>query len=88
MAFIRASKQGISALGIATVLLLAPHRATAKAKPEVQAQINDARRPAPAVQELPGSGSQLPLLSFIGLGMISGGLISVTRTRPRKQAAS
>jgi len=40
-----------------------------------------------SMEELPGSTSQLPLISILGIGMLSGGLISVLRTRPAKQAA-
>ena len=81
MAFIRASKQGIFTFATAILLLLAPHGARAKA----ETTANDSDN-APAVQELPSSNSQLPLLAFLGLGMLSGGLLSVRRTRPRKHA--
>jgi hypothetical protein len=35
-------------------------------------------------QQLPRSGSALPLLSVIGVGVLIGGIISARRTRPRR----
>jgi hypothetical protein len=36
------------------------------------------------VQQLPEGGSELPLLSVIGLGILSGGILSAMRTRPSR----
>ncbi len=47
-----------------------------------------ARTAAEAAQQLPGSTSQLPLICFLGAGMIIGGFLSAMRTRPAKQSAS
>jgi hypothetical protein len=38
-------------------------------------------------QQLPRSGSALPLLSVIGVGVLIGGIISARRTRPRRSAS-
>jgi hypothetical protein len=35
-------------------------------------------------QQLPEGGSELPLLSVIGLGILSGGILSALRTRPAR----
>lgn len=39
-------------------------------------------------QQLPRSGSALPLLSVIGVGVLIGGIISARRTRPRPNASA
>jgi hypothetical protein len=37
-----------------------------------------------STQQLPEGGSELPLLSVIGMGILSGGLVSAMRTRPAR----
>ncbi len=36
------------------------------------------------ISQLPSSDSELPLLSILGMGLLTGGLLSVLRTRPEK----
>lgn len=80
MAFIRVPKYRILlAIGFVIVLMLACLQIAAPA----QAGAIDSDMDT---QELPGSGSQLPLIAFLGLGMLAGGLISVLNTRPEKRA--
>jgi hypothetical protein len=82
MAFIRSSKHSIVALCVVTILTISGLLAVVKpvkAAPMAQEQSME--------QQLPGSTSQLPLISILGIGMLSGGLISVLRTRPAKEAA-
>lgn len=37
-----------------------------------------------STRQLPEGGSELPLLSVIGMGILSGGLVSAMRTRPAR----
>jgi hypothetical protein len=48
-----------------------------QSKPQEQAETRSTR-------QLPEGGSELPLLSVIGMGILSGGLVSAMRTRPAK----
>jgi hypothetical protein len=43
-----------------------------------------ARTEAGQNQQLPEGGSELPLLSVIGMGILSGGILSAMRTRPAR----
>jgi hypothetical protein len=79
MAFINRCKQGI--FSVIGVTLMGSFALATPAKAAVQNRQGSER-----VQELPGSTSQLPLISFLGFGMLTGGLISALRTRPQKQA--
>ena len=82
MAFIKASKYGIFlVVSVAILLLIGFFYISGPA----QVAVADAR--TDAVQELPGGGSQLPLILFLGFGMLTGGLICAFRTRPEKQPA-
>jgi hypothetical protein len=49
-----------------------------------QSPKKDAPKPTQYQQtsQLPEGGSELPLLSLIGMGILSGGLLSAMRTRP------
>jgi hypothetical protein len=51
--------------------------AAKQSKPQDQAETRSTR-------QLPEGGSELPLLSVIGMGILSGGLVSAMRTRPAK----
>jgi hypothetical protein len=84
MAFIRSSKHGILALCVVTILSISGLLAMVQ---PVKAAPAAAQEQSIEQQELPGSTGQLPLISILGIGMLSGGLISVLRTRPAKQAA-
>jgi hypothetical protein len=48
-----------------------------QSKPQNQADARPAR-------QLPEGGSELPLLSVIGMGILSGGVLSAMRTRPAR----
>jgi hypothetical protein len=48
-----------------------------QSNPQEQAETRSTR-------QLPEGGSELPLLSVIGMGILSGGLVSAMRTRPAK----
>ena len=48
-----------------------------QSKPQEQTEARSTR-------QLPEGGSELPLLSVIGMGILSGGLVSAMRTRPAK----
>ena len=84
MAFIRSSKHRILALCVVTILSISGLLATVQ---PVKAAPAATQEQAIEQQQLPGSTSQLPLISILGIGMLSGGLISVLRTRPAKEAA-
>ena len=85
MAFIRSSKHGILTLCVIVVLVFSGLLAIVKpvkAAPAAAQEQSFSRDQ----EQLPGSTSQLPLISILGFGMLSGGLISALRTRPAKQA--
>ncbi|MCU1305937.1 MAG: hypothetical protein JWN45_632 [Acidobacteriaceae bacterium] len=48
-----------------------------QSKPQNQADTRPAR-------QLPEGGSELPLLSVIGMGILSGGVLSALKTRPAR----
>lgn len=48
-----------------------------QSKPQNQADSRPAR-------QLPEGGSELPLLSVIGMGILSGGVLSAMKTRPAR----
>ena len=75
MAFIKVSKYGVFIV-IAIVLVIGSLWML-RAKADSQAA---------ATQEI-SDGSQLPLISFLGFGMLAGGIICARRTRPEKQQA-
>jgi hypothetical protein len=81
MAFIRSSKHSILALCVVTILSISGLLAIVRPVKAAPAQEQSME------QQLPGSTSQLPLVSILGIGMLSGGIISVLRTRPGKEAA-
>jgi hypothetical protein len=48
-----------------------------QSRPQNQAESRPAR-------QLPEGGSELPLLSVVGMGILSGGVLSAMKTRPAR----
>jgi hypothetical protein len=67
-----------------TVLFMAwvPGWASAQQSKQSKPQGQEEARPT---RQLPEGGSELPLLSVIGMGILSGGVLSAMKTRPARR---